>query len=133
MIPKIRNQVCIGDNGPAPVGERPSPPPAPPKPMVADQELDRVYHAIPEWVHRQFPNLSLSEKIKLGFEHQQKTWTETFLREVRDREKANGFIIYLIRKNGLDLGQEYWNYLISKDPQPVASVPPSPPKQAVSA
>ena len=40
--------------------------------LVAEQELDKIYHAIPEWVHWDFPNLSLHEKVQKGFQQREK-------------------------------------------------------------
>lgn len=121
-------------NPPAPKHTAPPPPPAPPKPLLSsDQELDRIYHAIPEWVHRQFPGMSLAEKVKLGFEYTLKTWTETYIAEVKRHTETNGFVLYLLRKEGLDLSKEYWDYLRFRDSQPqAASDPSSPPKPTAS-
>lgn len=83
--------------------------------LVTEQKLDQIYHAIPEWVHRQYPDKTLGEKIKLGFEYQQKSWTDSFLREMNDHEKVKAFLLYLTKTHGMDFGQEYWNYLTSKD------------------
>lgn len=80
-----------------------------------EQELDDVFHALPDWVRSMYPDKSLAERVKLGFEFQQKTWTETFLSEVRDHEKVKAFLIFLTRSHGMDFGEEYWKFLISKD------------------
>lgn len=82
---------------------------------TSEQQLDKVYHSIPEWIHRLYPNKSLAEKIQMGFEYQQKTWTETFLREVKDHEKVKAFLLYLTKTHGMDFGQEYWNFLVFRD------------------
>lgn len=88
-----------------------------PSPVVsrsAEQELDRIYHAIPEWVHRQYPTHSLADRVRLGFESQQKMWTETFLREVKDHRTASDFSSYLTHTHGLDHTEQYWNFLMSR-------------------
>jgi hypothetical protein len=81
---------------------------------IAEQELDKVYHSIPEWVHRLFPKLSLSEKVAKGFDYQQKYWTETFLSEVKRHEEASNFASYLIKKHNLNRFDEYFRFLLSK-------------------
>jgi len=83
--------------------------------LLAEQKLDKVYHAIPEWVHRLYPDKSLAEKVALGFEYQQKTWTETFLREVQDHTKIKQFLIFVMKMHGLDWGTEYWKFLTQRD------------------
>jgi hypothetical protein len=81
----------------------------------SDQQLDKVYHAIPEWVHQLFPGKSLAEKIELGFDSQQKNWTESFLREVRDHERVASFLIFVMGTHGFDYATEYWKFLTLKD------------------
>lgn len=83
--------------------------------IIAEQKLDKVYHAIPEWVHREYPHLSLDEKINQGFQHQQKTWAELFLREVQDNQKVREFLIYVMGKHGHDYQTEYWAFLTQKE------------------
>ena len=80
-----------------------------------EQELDEVFHALPDWVRAMYPDKSLAERVKLGFEHQQKIWTETFLSEVKDHEKTKSFLLFLVKTHGLDFSEEYWKFLISKD------------------
>lgn len=82
--------------------------------LSAEMELDKVYHAIPEWVHRLFAGQPLSEKVAMGFDRLQSNWTETFINEVQGTQKVREFLLFLIRKHGIDYGQEYWNFLISK-------------------
>lgn len=83
--------------------------------LPAEQELDKVYHAIPEWISQLKPEMSLSERIAFGFEYQQRTWTESFLKEVADNKNIREFLVFLIKKRGLDYAEEYWNFLIQKD------------------
>lgn len=82
---------------------------------IAEQELDKVFHALPEWVRRNYPEASVAERVKLGFDEAQKTWTESLMREIQNHEKTKEFLIYIVRTRGIDYGQEYWNYLMSKD------------------
>lgn len=82
---------------------------------TAEQQLDKVYHAIPEWVHRLFPGKSLAEKISLGFDSQQKSWTESFIREVQDNRKVSEFLIFVMRTHGFDYAPEYRKFLTHKD------------------
>jgi hypothetical protein len=83
--------------------------------FTAEQMLDKIYHAIPEWVHRQFPKCSLAEKVQKGFEYQQKQWAETYLRETEAHQKMQEFTFYLKKTHGLNLMKDYWNFLVSKD------------------
>lgn len=80
----------------------------------AEQELDKVYHAIPQWVHRLYPNIPLDEKVRKGFDYQQKQWTETYLAEVWRHEETREFVSYLLKKYNLDRFTEYSNFLLSK-------------------
>lgn len=80
-----------------------------------EQQLDKVYHAIPQWVNQMYHDCSLAERVKKGFEHQLKSWTDSYVREVQDHTKMREFCLFLCKKQGLDLTQEYWNFLISKD------------------
>ena len=90
-----------------------------------EQSLDKVYHAIPEWVHRLYPNKSLDEKVALGFEYQQKTWTETFMREVQEHRKISRFLIFLMKKHGFDWATEYWAFLTAEDEERNRQLPKS--------
>jgi len=81
---------------------------------IAEQELDKIYHAIPQWVHRLFPNAPLEEKIRRGFDYQQKYWTETFLSEVKRHEEASNFASHLTKKYNLNHFNEYFRFLLSK-------------------
>jgi hypothetical protein len=85
--------------------------------FTAEQHLDKIYHSIPEWVHRLFPDKSLAEKVQLGFEYQQKQWTESFMREVQDHRKVAQFLIFVMRTHGFDYATEYWKFLTDKDKQ----------------
>ena len=82
---------------------------------TAEQELDKIYHSIPEWVHRLFPNLSLSEKIAKGFEYQKKVWCDAYVSEVEKAKKMTDFSTYIVKEHGLDYFNSYWNFLIHKD------------------
>lgn len=83
--------------------------------LTAEQRLDKVYHAIPGWVHRLYSNKSLDEKIEMGFDLQQKKWTETFLREVQENTKVREFLIFVMRTHGFDYTTEYFKFLAFKD------------------
>jgi len=83
----------------------------------SEQQLDEVFHAIPEWVRQLYPDKSLAERVKLGFEYQQKTWTETYLAETKDHEKVKAFLLFLVKTHGLDFSEEYWKFLVNKDLQ----------------
>ncbi len=82
---------------------------------TAEQQLDRIYHAIPEWVNREFPQHTLAERIATGFKEVQKRWEKTYCEEVQAHEKMRKFLTYLTKKHGLNFMDEYWNFLISKD------------------
>lgn len=83
--------------------------------MTAEQSLDAIYHAIPEWVHRAYPNMSLAEKVAKGFAYCQKEIAENCLRDSAERKKSNEFLLYLMDTHKLSLINEYWNFLRSKD------------------
>lgn len=79
-----------------------------------EQELDDVFHALPEWVRRTYPNMSLAERVGHGFTDAQKVWTESFLNEVRNHQATRDFLHHICQKHNLDYGQEYWNYVMGK-------------------
>ena len=85
--------------------------------VKAEQQLDQIYHAIPEWVHRLFPDKSLAERVKLGFSHQEQYWANT-LRELHASLKLRQeFIAFLMENQKLDFMENYWKFLTSKDLQ----------------
>ena len=82
---------------------------------TAEQQLDRIYHAIPQWVNCAYPQHTLAERIAVGFAEQQKKWEELYRQEVLARDKMNAFVVHLTKKHGLNFMDEYWNFLVSKD------------------
>lgn len=82
---------------------------------IAEQELDKVYHALPEWVRRSYPEASVAERVKIGFEESQKVFRESLLREIENHKATKDFLHHIMQKQGLDYGQEYWNYLMDKN------------------
>ncbi len=78
--------------------------------LKAEQELDAIYHALPEWVNRQFPNVSLSKKIKMGFEYQEKNWIDAYLKESDRLKDASDFSNYLVNKYKVDFLTEYFRF-----------------------
>ena len=83
--------------------------------VKAEQELDKVYHAIPEWVHRAYPTLSLAEKIARGFEQQQASYCDSLTQALQKQGEMRAFAIFIANKHCLNWMNEYWNFLISKD------------------
>lgn len=83
--------------------------------LAAEQELDRIYHALPDWCNRQFREEPLSDRVKHGFEEIQQILTDTIKRDCKERDDQAAFIQYLIKTHGLNFGNEYWNYLRSKE------------------
>jgi hypothetical protein len=83
--------------------------------LETEQMLDRIYHALPEWVHHSFPNDTLDMKVIRALAHVQETWTQNFMREVQDHAKTKEFLVWLCKKHGHTFENNYWNFLISKD------------------
>lgn len=92
-------------------------------PSKDGQELDRVYHAIPEWVHRMNPNASPSEKVKKGFAHVQELFTDTVKTNAEEREKKAAFLAFVFATHGLDYMTEYWAFLTRQSPAETRSQP----------
>lgn len=84
--------------------------------IESEKQLDRIYHAIPEWVHRSFPNEPLDVKIIKALGEIQEMWTSSYLREVQDHAKAMEFSAWLCKTHGVDFSDNYWKFLISRPP-----------------
>jgi hypothetical protein len=78
----------------------------------SDKELDKVYHSIPSWVNRMYPDASLSDRIRLGFEHQQKIYSDTLLREMEETHKMRAFASWLVKNGGLDFMEQYFKFIV---------------------
>ena len=83
----------------------------------AEEQLDAIYHAIPEWIHREFPNIPLAEKVEKGFVRQQKVLTDIYLNQVKDYDKMKEFASWLVKKHDSDFMHEYWEFLVSQGKQ----------------
>ena len=81
----------------------------------AEQQLDKIYHSIPEWVHRMYPTHTLAERIKCGFEDQFGKWSESCRKEIERHDKTTSFLMYLMKKYGFSYVDEYWDYLNQKN------------------
>lgn len=81
--------------------------------MNSEEELDKIYHSIPDWVKKQFPNQSLSERIKNGFEKIDKQFTEEILKNSSEKEKNSAFIKFIFKKYGLNFEKEYLDFLFN--------------------
>lgn len=95
----------------------PWPPPQPTpedRLLKVEKELDKIYHAIPEWVHRGTPCASLSEKVESGFLQLQKLYLTEVSSNSQRRTEMNDFITYLCAKAEVDFMAEYWNFLVKR-------------------
>ena len=82
--------------------------------LESEQQLDAIYHAIPEWIHREFSNLPLAEKVKRGFEHQQKVLTDIYLKQVEDYNRMRDFSSWMVKIYNSEFFKDYWEFLVSK-------------------
>lgn len=87
--------------------------PTPPK--SAEQQLDDVFHALPEWIRRNYPEVSVADRVRLGFEHAQQVWMDSLQSEHKNHQATRDFLHHVMQKHNLDFGQEYWNYVIGRD------------------
>lgn len=82
--------------------------------FAAEQQLDKINHSIPEWVHRQFPQHTLAEKIKVGFEEIGNRWFKMYSDKSKHSQDIEHFLVYVLEKHGFNFTDEYFKYLASK-------------------
>jgi hypothetical protein len=77
----------------------------------AEKKLEEVYHAIPRWVHRQFPDLPLAEKVSKAIQHVEITYKDALVREIEEKRQMTGFSGWLAQTHKLNYFHEFWNFL----------------------
>lgn len=83
--------------------------------LDAEKMLDKIYHALPEWVNRAYRDQPLNERVAQGFKQQEESWQHTYMKEVQNHTKMREFVIWLCKTHGHDFENNYWNFLVSKD------------------
>jgi len=83
----------------------------PQSPLLTDaQLLDKIYHAIPRWVHQTWPEVPLSDRVKNAIQRLEEVHWKEVLNHVDTRSTGNGFASFLCQKLGKDFGEMYWEY-----------------------
>lgn len=87
----------------------------PVKVRTAEEQLDDIYHTIPEWVHDSNNKESLANKVKNGFKQVADMVTKICESDKKEKQSLRDFNDFLITKLKSEFGKEYWEFLNRKE------------------
>lgn len=81
-----------------------------PFPVSAEAMLDKIYHALPNYTHYNWPKADLAEKVSNTIKQLEILFRNELLEHTDTRTMSNGFASFLCQKLGKDFGEMYWEY-----------------------
>jgi hypothetical protein len=82
--------------------------------LKAEQKLDKVFHAIPDEIRREFHAFPINEQIQLGFKKYKNLYTNEIQSRLAEKKDKSEFLKFLQEKYKFDYVEEYWAFLQSR-------------------